>query len=411
MSDKAKICATVVLMLIAAGSAAAKQLKLDESPAQPGEWGYRPGDGSVSQVNPPSFSWRPQKGLKWHVQCASDLGFKDNLYAADKIACNVHCPDRIFKRGMYYWRYRGTDKAGNTTNWSAVRKFTIAKDAANMPMPSREELLKRIPRTHPRLFVRPEKVGQLKSLARGRLKNKYADLVKSCERIVKNPPPTEEPPTYPKDIVRGSDPWRKIWWGNRTYTSKTLNSAATLGFAYLLDGNKEYGNLAKRILMDCAEWDPVGSTGYRYNDEAGMPYNYYFSRTYTFINDLLTEDEKEACRKVMKVRGEEMDKHLCPRHLWRPYSSHSNRAWHFLGEVGIAFLGEIDGADDWVWFAMNVFYNAYPVWCDDDGGWHEGVSYWSSYQNRFAWWADVMREAFGVNAFDKPYYSKAGYYA
>jgi hypothetical protein len=142
-----------------------------------------------------------------------------------------------------------------------------------------------------------------------------------------------------------------------------------------------------------------------------MPYNYYFSRTYTFINDLLSEEEKALCRKVMKVRGEEMYRHLCPNHFWKPYGSHQNRAWHFLGEVGIAFAGEIEGAEEWVWFAMNVFYNTYPVWCDDDGGWHEGVNYWSSYQGRFTWWADIMREAFGIDAFDKPYYSKAGYYA
>ena len=112
----------------------------------------------------------------------------------------------------------------------------------------------------------------------------------------------------------------------------------------------------------------------------------------------------------MKVRGEEMYNHLFPRHLWRPYSSHSNRAWHFLGEVGIAFLDEIEGADDWTWFAMNVFYNVYPVWSDDDGGWHEGVSYWSSYVGRFTWWADVMRASMGINAYDKPYFAKAGYY-
>jgi len=97
--------------------------------------------------------------------------------------------------------------------------------------------------------------------------------------------------------------------------------------------------------------------------------------------------------------------------LQRPYSSHSNRAWHFLGEVGIAFLGEIDKADDWVWFATNVFFNTYPVWSDDDGGWHEGSSYWSSYIGRFTWWADVMREAMGINAYEKPYFSKIGYYA
>lgn len=113
----------------------------------------------------------------------------------------------------------------------------------------------------------------------------------------------------------------------------------------------------------------------------------------------------------MKIRGDEMYQHLYPRHLWRPYASHSNRAWHFLGEVGIAFLGEVEGADDWVWFAVNVFFNVYPVWSDDDGGWHEGSSYWSSYLSRFTWWADVMRKAMGINAYDKPFFSEAGYYA
>ncbi len=162
--------------------------------------------------------------------------------------------------------------------------------------------------------------------------------------------------------------------------------------------------------MDCARWDPQGATGYRYNDEAGMPYAYYFARTYTFVHELLSEEEREKCRQVMRVRGREMYEHLCPDHFWRPYSSHSNRAWHFLGEVAVAFHGEIAEADDWLWFSMNVFYNVYPVWSDDDGGWHEGVMYWSSYIGRFTWWADVMKSAMDVNAYDKPYFSQIGYY-
>ncbi len=141
-----------------------------------------------------------------------------------------------------------------------------------------------------------------------------------------------------------------------------------------------------------------------------MPYAYYFSRAYTFVHDLLSDEEREMCQQVMLVRGREMYRHLCPRHFWEPYSSHSNRAWHFLGEVGIAFHGEIEEADDWVWFATNVFFNVYPVWSDDDGGWHEGVMYWSSYIGRFTWWADVMRAALDINAFDKPYFAQVGYY-
>jgi hypothetical protein len=60
---------------------------------------------------------------------------------------------------------------------------------------------------------------------------------------------------------------------------------------------------------------------------------------------------------------------------------------------------------------MNYFANVYPVWCDQDGGWHEGITYWDSYLERFTWWADIMRSAMGISAYDKPYFSKAGYYA
>lgn len=405
---------TLLLFLFAAiigPSIQANSLELDESPARAGEWGYRPRTDEVLAVNPPSFVWRFQKGLTWEVQCARDAGFSSISYYTKGLDLNVHCPARTFAPGQYFWRYRALDKRGRASAWSQRRSFTIPAGAKSMPMPPKGGLLRRVPQTHPRLFLRRENLTELRQLASTSLSTQYQNLIQECERILRDPPDTKEPPTYPPGTVRGSDSWRKIWWGNRSYTIKALNSAATLAFTRLLGGPDRYGQEAKRVLLACAQWDPKGSTGYRYNDEAGMPYNYYFARTYTFVHDLLTEAERVQCRRIMRVRGQEMYQHLCPRHLWQPYASHSNRAWHFLGELGIAFLDEIEEADDWLWFAMNVFYTAYPVWCDDDGGWHEGVSYWLSYQNRFTWWADIMREALGINAFDKPYYARAGYYA
>ncbi len=392
-------------------NAADAKLALDERPAVFGEWGYRPADGSESSVNPPSFSWRPQGRIsEWEVECRRTGAANDFVYTTTVTDMNVHCPPKVFPSGDYQWRYRGHGRGGVLTNWSQSRKFTIPAAAVSMPMPPRAELLARIPKQHPRLFVRPEDLPRLRKLAQGPMQAQFQELVKQSEQLLKSPPPTKEPPKYPPGTVGNSEQWREIWWGNRTYTIRTLNGAATLAFTRLLGGKEEYGQLAKRILLDCAKWDPKGATGYRYNDEAGMPYNYYFVRTYTFVHDLLNEEEREICRRVMKIRGEEMYRHLYPRHLWRPYSSHSNRAWHFLGEIGVAMLDEVEGADDWVWFAMNVFYNTYPVWSDSDGGWHEGYGYWRSYVNRFTWWADVMHTAMGVNAYDKPYFSKIGYY-
>jgi hypothetical protein len=388
----------------------AQSPKLDERSAEKGTWGYRP-DETVSQTDPPSFSWRPQKGLTWEIQCAADSQFADIVYKATTIEFNVHCPPRTFGPGSYVWRYRGLDKKGRYTSWSKSRKFTIPKTAVQMPLPDRRELIARIPKTHPRLFLRPENVPRLRELARGKLKDNYLDLVKQCDQILADPPSTKEPPKYPPGTAYKSEEWRTIWWGNRTLTVNALDSAATLAFTRLLGGHEKYGQQAKRILLECAKWDPNGSTNYRYNDEAGMPYIYHFARAYTFVNDLLTDEEKDICRKVIKVRGDEMYRHLCPRHFWNPYASHDNRAWHKLGEAGVAFLGEVDGAEDWVWFAVNNFFNVYPVWSDDDGGWHEGAAYWDGYLSRFTCWADVMREAMRIDPYRKPFFSKVGYYA
>ncbi len=399
----------LIIGTLALGAAA---LDLDEKPAQPGEWGFHPAAGAQVAVTPPNFSWRPQSGIvRWHIQVGRDKSFGEIVHEISVRDRNVYTPAVTIAPGTYAWRYRGQNAKGETTGWSQAREFSVAEGAREMPLPPLRELLQRIPPNHPRLFIRPEQLPQLRQAAQGAQKEQYEQLVARCERWLKNPPPTAEPPKYPEGTVRGGEEWRKIWWGNRTYTVGTLDAAATLGFTWLLSGNQEYGQLARRILMECAKWDPKGATGYRYNDEAGMPYNYLFTRTYTFINPLLSEEERQICRDLMKIRGEEMYNHLYPRHYWQPYGSHQNRAWHKLGELGIAFLGEIEGAEKWVEFAMNVFFNCYPVWSDTDGGWHEGSAYWTSYQSRFTWWADVMRAAMGINAFEKPFFSQAGYYA
>ncbi|MEP0844127.1 MAG: DUF4962 domain-containing protein [Phycisphaerae bacterium] len=400
-----------VLAAVATAAAMGAEWRLDETPAQTGEWGFRPADGSDSAVTPPGFVWRPQPQARgYELQVSPEAEFRTLAYEAKDLDLYCHCPPRVLAPGKWYWRFRAKDRDGAFSAWSTARSFTIPAGAVRLPLPGRQELMARVPKDHPRLFLRPEDLPRLRERCKTDLAEPYQALVRQCEQLLKKPPPTAEPKKYEPDMVRGSDPWRERWWGNRVYTMEVLDSAATLAFVRRLNDNEACGQLARRLLMEAARWDPKGATGFRYNDEAGMPYASRFSRTYTLLYDLLTEEERETCRRIMGIRGREMYDHLRPMHIWKPYNSHNNRAWHFLGEVGVAFLGEIPEAEDWVWFAMNVYQNAYPVWCDDDGGWHEGLSYWRSYIERFTWWADIMRSAFAIDAYRKPYFSQIGYY-
>jgi len=388
-------------------------LRFDDTPARTGEWGFRPADGEETAVNPPSFVWRPQNaGVAYELQVAREEAFEQVSYEATIDTYNAHRPPQVLEPGAYFWRVRFTDAEGRESEWSDVRRFTIPEDATQFPMPTRDELMSRIPEGHPRLFVRPDEIAWLRELAQGPLKDRYDDLVAQCEKLIESPPPTEDYPKYPEGMERLSPEWARIWRGARNYVARPLNGVTTLALVWRLGGPEEYGQAARRMLMEVAEWDPVGATGYRYNDEAGMRYAYGFSRAYTMTFDLLSEAERERCREVMRVRGQEMYGHLHTQriHLWNPYSSHPNRAYHYLGEIGLAFYGEIPKAEEWAWFATNIFFNTYPVWSDPDGGWHEGLSYWDGYLTRITWWLDVMRATLEIDGYRKPFFSQVGYF-
>lgn len=404
---KKLICAALLLppVLLAAG------VPFLEPPASGDEWGFRPAAEEVSAVTPSPFVWRPQSDAgSYELEYARDPQFTREKTTVPDLAWNVHCPNRVMKPGTWFWRVRFLDRTGTPSEWSSVRRFAIADDAAELPMPSQEEVDRRIPQTHPRVFLRPEELPGLRKKAAGELKEQVAHLIAACDRLMRAVPDTSEPPKYPETAAPGSIEWRKIWWGNRMRTLNALDGAATLGFGYRLTGNHAYGELAKKILLGCAKWDPRGSTGRAYNDEAGIPYLSRFSRTYDYVYELLTEAEREECRRIIRIRGNEAFQLLYPRHFYRPYVSHSNRLWHFLGEAGVAFYNEIPEAKDWFRGALNVYFCVYPVWGDDDGGWHEGLWYWEQYLDRFFYWGDVMRSALGINVCAKPFFARTGYY-
>ncbi len=402
------LCLSVALGVLALSAAE----PFRESTPKSDEWGFRPAAGENSAVTPAPFVWQPQpEAESYELEYARDGKFTSGAIRVAGLAWNAHCPPQVMAPGDWFWRVRFLGKSGTPSEWSSVRRFTIAGDAVAVPMPPRREFEARIPGTHPRLLLRPEELPGLREKAAGELKAEYDALIAECDRLLAAPPDASEPPKYPEGMKRGSSEWQKIWWGNRLRTLKALDGAATLGFGYQLTGNRAYGELAKKILLECAGWDPKGSSSRSYNDEVAIPFLSRFSRTYSYVQDLLTEAERQKCRDSIRVRGNDFHRALCPNHFYKPYNSHNNRAWHFLGEAGVAFYGEIPEAADWLNFALNVYYCVYPVWGDDDGGWHEGLWYWGEYLERFFYWGDVMRSTFGINVCAKPFFARTGYYA
>ncbi len=401
--------------MLAAASARAADPGIDNRTPKADEIGYRPEDGTATVFNPPSLTWLHESkasayDVEWSRQ--ADFGLAET---ATNLPFNTYTHGKTLEPGDYFWRYRFTDGEGQRSHWSQVRKFTVNAAAIPFPMPNRSEQRQRVPQEHPRLFVRPEELPRLRGLAMSRgdstnelAAERFRGILAEANRLLKLEP-------VPEPTVRGSarDPkTRDYWWPNRTQTEKACMEAETLAFAFLLTGEERYAEPARKRIVNLAGWDPDGPTNFKLNCEAAKPMLFRLPRAYDWAYAALTETEREQVRNVMRRRALDAwnsgEVGQGVGHLNRPFNSHGNRTFHKLGECAIAFLGEIPEAETWLDYAVNKFYAAYPVWADDDGGWHEGTSYWAGYLSKIPWWLEATRSALQIDGFNKPFFAQVG---
>ncbi len=388
------------------------RLTLDESDVEPGEWGFRPEEGEHIGVSPPSFVWHPQAGVaRWQLEVL-DAITDEEIHRCGGIKFNVYRPSVVFAEGHYQWRYRGWNFNGQPTEWSRWRTFTVDEGAQSFPLPERREILSLVPSGHPRLFLTPDNIEAWRLYVQGDLADDYQSIRLRYEQFAANPPDLTEPEAYTADEINGSPAWREKWWGNRLRAETVMRAAYLSGFVAQIENDPDAAVLGVTILDAVLDWDPEGTTGFAYNSEASYPYAWGLARAYSLLYPYLDEDQQQRAREVLAIRGTRYYEHLHHhQHLWRPYRSHENRIWHFLGEIALVLHGDYQPADDWLWYAMNVFANVYPAWGGSDGGWHEGGAYHASYLSRFLWWAVIMDEALGINAFESaPFFKRAGDY-
>ncbi len=405
------LIATLVFFGVITSNAAAPRVT-NRTPL-PNEVGYRPADGEVVRLNPPSLIWLHERdAVTYSIQWARTPDFRDGD-TVERIPWNTYTHHVPFAPGDWFWRYRFTTKGGQKSNWSAPRRVTVPAQAVEFPMPTRAQQRERVPAGHPRLFMRPEDLPRLRELAKGREKELFAKLRTEAERLLKLKP-TPEPTHLGSARDKENLDAVKYWWPNREQTEKACKEAETLAFVYLITGEKKFGDAARKWVLHLASWDPDGPTNFKLNCEAGKVMLYRPARAYDWAWDTFTPAEREKIQRVMSRRiqdaWESGEVARGTGHLTAPYNSHGNRVWHKLCEAGIAFLGEIPDAETWLDYAVNKFYSCYPVWADDDGGWHEGVSYWSGYMSKAVWWLEVAQSALKIDGFKKPFFAQVGDY-
>ena len=379
--------------------------QLHDRPPTADEVNYSPAHNEVTAANPPAFIWLPAEGVDhYNVQYSRSLSFDpSNTVTVREIDMTVHIPGETMQPGIWYWRYGYTENGKDL--YSRARKFEIPEDAVHFPLISVDEVIARIPRHRPRLYFSPELVDDIRNDTGNRYQSLTRPVIDEAEKILEmNEPLFEEPDPWPED-------YRQIyihaWRTMRPYTQRMVTSA----LAYLYTGDERFAAEAKRRLMHFMSWDVEGASSTIWPTELGMDIAENATPVFDWIYDTLDEEERLICKEVLTARMIQInrDVHRARPMESRPYSSHPGRMVGFAIEGGIVLAHEVPEAREWLDYTLKLVWSTYPAWGGAQGGWHEGISYWSSYMRRMVRIVHEL-DLYGIPLKNKPFFRNTGWF-
>jgi hypothetical protein len=370
------------------------------------EINYSPAGNQVTASNPPAFIWLPVEGADLHImQYSRTRSFRPaRTTTVRNLDMTVHVPAEVMEPGVWYWRYGYND--GREDHFSRSYRFEIPESAVHFPLVSAEEFISKIPKQRPRLYFSPDLVREIRSDKDGQYSGLTRPVIAEAEMILAmNEPLFEEPEPWPEQDYE--DLYNKAWRSMRPYTQRMLTSA----MAYLYTGDRRFAMEARRRLMHFMTWEVEGSSSTIWPTELGMDIAENTPPVFDWIYDILSEDERELCKEVLTARMVQInrDVHRSRNMESRPFSSHPGRMVGFAIEGGIVLAHESPEAKDWLDYTLRLLWSTYPAWGGDEGGWHEGISYWSSYMRRMT---RIVHELdyYGIPLKNKPFFQNTGYY-
>jgi uncharacterized protein DUF4962/heparinase II/III-like protein len=380
--------------------------RLLERPPGVKEFEPMPAAGALPPVNPPPFRWLAHEGVaRWRVELVGPGGEQMEFGP-------LHDPILALRQtlppGEWTWQVIGLNLSGNEVGRGQPRTFTVADGLPGFVVPDVTELEEKWRGLRPRLFGK--RIAMVREHLDGEFAAPFEQLQAWC-RIAESEPLIDEPAGYrlfPDDHEEHTKDWRRIYSAARI----SATHAVRFALSYLLTDNAAHLEHAKRWTMHLLSWNPFAITSLRETDEAGMPLLERLSLVYDWLHGHWTEIERERFLRVMVVRGEEArERDAQVGFAARPFFNHRCRTLAFTGTAGVAFLGDIPQATEWLQYILDVMAVSYPSgsWGGDDGGWAQGHAYWSGYMSRLAQFVAAASEL-GIDFAASPYYRNTGYF-
>ncbi|WP_353332395.1 DUF4962 domain-containing protein [Bacteroides sedimenti] len=365
------------------------------------EWAS-PSNGKEVSVNPVPFLWPSAgKGTIYKVRFSKDKNFPAKAtFTSENISWAMYDNHKKLQPGNWFWQY-GVVKEKNV-EWSAVFNFKVTGASRAFETPTVKEFLSKCSGSHPRLYVT---AGELADFRKRNQNTQDANqVIKRADKQLKAALPKEEP-TRPRDTTNLSASEKNVMmtFMYHGFGNKVADPISDLSMAYLLTGDKAYGEKALKQALHLAKMDPKGNaTNDDFNSAAVME---GMAAAFDAAYDLMKPAEKQQLLDAIKVRGtkffrqyaNEFETHSMDNHVWQ----HTLRQFC---NTSIAVMKDLPEASQWLAYCYEVWCSRFPILGADDGGWHDGTSYFAVNFETFIYMPFTFSRLTGVDFFNIPYF-------
>lgn len=371
----------------------------------------RPHDGAEVKISPTGLAWLPCPSAASYCVNIYDKG-RRCLYSANVGKDPVHCPDRVLPPGTYTWDVIALDNRGRDVARRGRNSFTISEDAVELPWIDPRELLRRVPKEHPRILYPKSQLSNIRStLLTTRARSWRACKAAAEQALSKGVP---KYPTYHhiEDNVTRRLEYQKYFRYFRGYVDSAL---MYLTLTYLMTQQAKYAKAAKEILLEIASWptddNDVTSVSAKWGDEAGLSFSKCAHIAYDWLYDALDDNERTLIFNMCRERAWQTYRRLKRKnYLTFPGESHDGRLIAYLTDMSLAMAGETPDVETWLTYSLKALLTFYPHWAGIDGGWAEGTAYGLWYNTFYIPAFEGLRQLAGYNLWPRPFFNNVRYF-
>jgi uncharacterized protein DUF4962/heparinase II/III-like protein len=352
----------------------------------------------TAATNPPWLLWQPDPeaaSYRVSLKGASDQG----PWVIDR---NFYLPEEFLPVGIYQLKVQALDAEGKVLGEPSSFGFQVPEPISDTP-----PKLNHIKRNGKADLL--AKDGFLRNIQNAtgfkeKLRDRLIDYAsKPDEKLIV---PITLPERY-EDGVWNHDLWQKNYSNVGAIEQRVL----ALTVVWEITGEQKYFDEALEIVRVTDTWEADGATGVWENDHSAQSTLYTLSLFLDSTKDVLEKKDRDQIVKAISERCADVYgllNPLVPRELSAGVMNDpdNNHPWFSTASLifgSLALLDEDPRAEEWLAYGTQLYWGVFLSKGGRDGGWHEGIDYWSYTLFFVLQFSNARANNTDVNFFEHPW--------